>query len=47
LGDKETIQKAVAKGISGYILKPFTGEQVYAALSKFIPASHAEADSTS
>jgi CheY-like chemotaxis protein len=37
LKDKETIQSAVAKGVSGYILKPFSPEQVYTVLSKFIP----------
>lgn len=36
--DQETIQEAISKGISGYILKPFTPELVYSALSKFIPA---------
>jgi two-component system chemotaxis response regulator CheY len=36
--DQETIQEAISKGISGYILKPFTPELVYAALSKFIPS---------
>ncbi len=43
MGDKETIQKAVFQGIAGYILKPFTAEQVYAVLSKYIPSTIAVA----
>ncbi|MEI7907697.1 MAG: response regulator [Bacteroidota bacterium] len=39
--DQETIQEAIAKGISGYLLKPFTQEQVHATLSKFIPSFQA------
>jgi len=43
VGDKETIQKAVSHRIAGYILKPFSAEQVYTVLSKYIPASKVKA----
>ncbi|HAP35414.1 MAG TPA: hypothetical protein DCQ28_05535 [Bacteroidetes bacterium] len=44
MGDKDTIQSVVSKGIAGYILKPFTANQIYSALSKFLPSLHAVVD---
>jgi len=43
LGDKETIQRAVTQKVIGYILKPFTADQIDSVLSKFALSYRAEA----
>lgn len=42
VGDKETIQKAVSYGVFGYILKPFTSQQVHNVLSKYLETPQTE-----
>lgn len=42
VGDKETIQRAVSYGVFGYILKPFTSEQVFTVLSKILALPQTE-----